>query len=677
MKSASILISAVLMFFCITQQTYAGPVSTAWTYQGRLIDNNQPAEGLYDLQFKLYNSITDGNQVGLDVNRPDVQVSDGYFTVSLDFGSVFDGKSMWLDIGIRPGELEDPNTYTVLSPRQAITSSPYAVSSSEVTGRVRTAGIYEVLPKYGETWTARETNRLWNSVAMSADGTKQTVVVWNGQIYVSTDSGNTWTAKESNRDWCSVAMSANGTQQIAVASSFGPICVSADSGNTWTTRGWGYWTSIAMSADGTKQTVVTDGGKIYISADSGDNWTEKESNRYWASVAMSADGTIQTAVDYYGSGSGGQIYVSTDSGNTWEPKESNRQWQSVAMSADGTKQTAVVRYDQIYVSTDSGNTWTPKESVRDWQSVAVSSDGSKQTAVVYGGQIFVSTDSGNTWTAKESNRQWHSVAMSADGSKQTAVEYGGPIFVNSIATVVGIGTSSPMEVLDVNGTVKAMAFVGDGSALTNLSIPGITSNNITNWNSAYGWGNHALAGYLTGETDPKVSSSAENKIPKWNGTALVDSAVTESSGNVGIGTTNPAAALDVNGTVKANRFKGVPWQSPCWFLQDAGPGTQGTLVVGAGWTMRDYILPFNVTIERYVISVDDEANGNNFALEFYVDGVRSRVTVPGSMNDWESKTDTFINGPVNVNAGHLITIKASTGNGAVEVACWLVGRYNE
>ena len=31
---------------------------------------------------------------------------------------------------------------------------------------------------------------------------------------------------------------------------------------------------------------------------------------------------------------------------------------------------------------------------------------------------------------------------------------------------------------------------------------GITSGNITNWDTAFGWGNHASAGYLTVETDP-------------------------------------------------------------------------------------------------------------------------------------------------------------------------------
>ena len=105
----------------------AEPVGTAFTYQGRLIDNNQPADGLYDLQFKMFDASSDGNQLGLDVNLPEVDVIDGYFTVELDLGSVFDGNNRWLDIGVRPGDQNDPNVYTTLSPRQEVTPAPHAI----------------------------------------------------------------------------------------------------------------------------------------------------------------------------------------------------------------------------------------------------------------------------------------------------------------------------------------------------------------------------------------------------------------------------------------------------------------------------------------------------------------------------------------------------------------------
>jgi hypothetical protein len=47
---------------------------------------------------------------------------------------------------------------------------------------------------------------------------------------------------------------------------------------------------------------------------------------------------------------------------------------------------------------------------------------------------------------------------------------------------------------------------------------GITNTNISNWNTAYGWGNHALAGYLTsyGETDPVFSASPASGITNTN-----------------------------------------------------------------------------------------------------------------------------------------------------------------
>jgi len=106
----------------------AAPMGTAWTYQGRLMDANNPADGLYDFEFKLYDDPYTGIQEGSTFEVNDVDVIDGYFTVELDFGSdVFDGDACWLDISVRPGN--STSSFTSLGPLQRITSTPYSLQT--------------------------------------------------------------------------------------------------------------------------------------------------------------------------------------------------------------------------------------------------------------------------------------------------------------------------------------------------------------------------------------------------------------------------------------------------------------------------------------------------------------------------------------------------------------------
>jgi hypothetical protein len=129
-----VMLFAVVLCFGLVGLA-AEPLGTAFTYQGRLIDANKPADGLYDLQFRLYDASSNGNQLGAKVNKSDVDVIDGYFTVKLNFGSdVFDGNDRWLEIGVRPGEQSDPCAYTTLSPRQEVTPTPYAIHAKTAGG---------------------------------------------------------------------------------------------------------------------------------------------------------------------------------------------------------------------------------------------------------------------------------------------------------------------------------------------------------------------------------------------------------------------------------------------------------------------------------------------------------------------------------------------------------------
>jgi hypothetical protein len=105
--------------------------TTEFTYQGRLTDAGNPATGMYDFQFKLFDStdFVTGIQQGPTLTRFAVEVMNGVFTVQLDFGAgVFEGSARFLEISLRPAG--STNALNVLSPRQPVTSTPYAVRSA-------------------------------------------------------------------------------------------------------------------------------------------------------------------------------------------------------------------------------------------------------------------------------------------------------------------------------------------------------------------------------------------------------------------------------------------------------------------------------------------------------------------------------------------------------------------
>ena len=105
--------------------------TTAFTYQGRLTDGGTLANGSYDLQFALWDTLSGGSQIGATQNLLAVQVSNGVFTVTLDFGaSAFPGADRFLEISAR---LTGASAFTLLTPRRQITSTPYAVRSANAT----------------------------------------------------------------------------------------------------------------------------------------------------------------------------------------------------------------------------------------------------------------------------------------------------------------------------------------------------------------------------------------------------------------------------------------------------------------------------------------------------------------------------------------------------------------
>ena len=119
-----------ILFTILTVVLSAGAIfgqTSAFTYQGRLTDGGFPANGNYDLQFALFDAAGGSNQIGQTQTVSNVAVNGGVFTLTLDFGATaFSGAGRFLEISMRPS---GGAVFTPLTPRQPITSTPYAVRS--------------------------------------------------------------------------------------------------------------------------------------------------------------------------------------------------------------------------------------------------------------------------------------------------------------------------------------------------------------------------------------------------------------------------------------------------------------------------------------------------------------------------------------------------------------------
>lgn len=130
---------------------------TAFTYQGNLTDARGPATGLFDLRFSLYDAATSGNVVAGPVTVASVGVTNGLFTVPLDFGAVFNGADRWLQIGVRTNGAV---LFTALTPRQWLTAAPWATyapsaGSAALAAGVATGAITTVMLADGAVTTAK------------------------------------------------------------------------------------------------------------------------------------------------------------------------------------------------------------------------------------------------------------------------------------------------------------------------------------------------------------------------------------------------------------------------------------------------------------------------------------------------------------------------------------------
>jgi hypothetical protein len=108
-------------------QPEAITLASSFNYQGYIERNGVPVTATCDFEFRLYDDLAAGAQIGSPLAKNAVPVSGGIFNVQLNFGAAaFAGEDRYLAVAVRcPSGI---TSYDALTPRQPITPVPYAIA---------------------------------------------------------------------------------------------------------------------------------------------------------------------------------------------------------------------------------------------------------------------------------------------------------------------------------------------------------------------------------------------------------------------------------------------------------------------------------------------------------------------------------------------------------------------
>lgn len=521
-KSLFLSVAVTFVSFFVIHSSFAQ--GTAFLYQGQLGSGGTAANGNYDFQFTVYNAVTNGSAVSPTLTDTNIGVTNGLFTVALDFGpNIFTGPSLWLAIDVRTN---GSVTFTPLWPLQPVLATPYAIFANSASNLV---GTLSGSAFAGFTNSVSLTNgaNLFSGTFSGNGGSVTNVNVSNltgilvdSQLPSNTaflNSNQTFTASNTftgNNTFNGGNVFTNLRANSFSGSFFGNGLVGwiVVSGTTQQAQiDHGYLLTNSQVVTVTLPTNASPGDIVRIAGAGaigwqaaqnanqsvlgnfityGKTWTQSSQGpEQWDSLASSSDGTKMVAAVY---GSGG--FISVNSGATWsEPFTTAAQCDSVASSADGTHLfIAVTNGGFLYYSTNSGSSgsWTGITGTDfggvQWTSVACSSSGYQLVAADSGGGLLVYSGTPPTLVNSYANASaWSAVASSANGSNLVAAVYGGDIYISSSA-----GASSSWSAVSPNGSTanwKAVASSASGTVLVAAAYGGgiyTSSNGGTNWSQS-------------------------------------------------------------------------------------------------------------------------------------------------------------------------------------------------
>lgn len=202
----------------------AQPLTTSWTYQGKLMNAGNPQTSPVDLRFRLFDSATLlTGQVGADLFALNLTPADGAFTTELNFGATaFNGNRRWVEIAVKTA---GSGTYTTLFPRQEVMAAPYSLFAQNVAVGATPwifSGANAAYTGTGNVGagTASPTAKL--HIVGTDAGTQQALNV-NNKFYV------TGTFVGVNRSASVSTQEAFGVQAAAVGNAYGGMYIRTDS----------------------------------------------------------------------------------------------------------------------------------------------------------------------------------------------------------------------------------------------------------------------------------------------------------------------------------------------------------------------------------------------------------------------------------------------------------------
>ena len=554
-KIALFLFEAVIAVFFPLGTLFAQ--GTAFVYQGRLNEDGSPANGNYDLRFAIYDSTNSpGTVIAGPITNSATAVSNGLFTVTLDFGSgVFNGNSRWLDIGVRTNG--GASAFTVLSPRQLLTPVPYAIfanSASNLLGTLATTQLNGTLPQSvftGYTNTIVLTNS-GNSFGGTFSGTFtgsfNGTFTGNGSGLTSLNASNLASGTVADARLSTNVARLNASQTFTGSNTFiGSNTFSGanaftgsnsfTSANTFTGSntftGANTFTNFGNSfkgsffGNGLVGWVATNATAVQAEIDHGYLLT----NSQLVTVTLPLSPNVGDIVRISGAGAGGWM-VKENSGqsilgnfasysSSYALALRSGDYKDVAASfVDGTRLYAVGNFNGVNASSDSGNTWVQVGNASlsaHCQSVACSADGKIVYAVTIGGVIEMSANSGANWSVVSGSAT--TISCTADGS-----QYFANIACSGKGTYLAKFTSSTISVSNaVSGwfnipvpsvNLSCLAVSSDCTRLVagaNNGLLYVSANLGTNWTSITTT-NQACSGAWMSEDGSKFAGAVSGSV---------------------------------------------------------------------------------------------------------------------------------------------------------------------